>query len=89
MSNAQSEEHVLDAYFVSNMHLGYTIKCNLLKQMRIGISVYNIFNEEYENNGYAGSGYYIDENGNKQIYRYAGYAAQAPIHIMGSISINI
>jgi iron complex outermembrane receptor protein len=57
--------------------------------MRLGISVYNIFNEEYENNGYAGSGYYIDEDGNKQIYRYAGYAAQAPIHLMGSISINI
>ena len=89
MSNTQSEEHVLDSYFVSNLYLGYTIKCKQLKQMRLGISVYNIFNEEYENNGYAGSGYYIDEDGNKQIYRYAGYAAQAPIHLMGSISINI
>ena len=48
----------------------------------------NIFNEEYENNGYAGSGYYIDDNGKSQIYRYAGYAAQAPIHIMGNISLK-
>ena len=48
----------------------------------------NIFNEEYENNGYAGAGYYVDDNGEKQIYRYAGYAAQAPINVMGSISLK-
>ncbi len=88
MSNAKSEDQVLDAYFVSNLHLGYTFKCKSVKQVRVGFSVYNIFNEEYENNGYAGAGYYVDDNGEKQIYRYAGYAAQAPTHIMGSISLK-
>ena len=48
----------------------------------------DIFSEEYENNGYAGAGYYVDDNGEKQIYRYAGYAAQAPAHVMGSISLK-
>ena len=88
MSNANSEEQMLDPYFVSNLHLGYTFKPKSLKNLRIGFSIYNLFNEEYENNGYAGAGYYFDENGNNKIYRYAGYAAQAPIHIMGSISIK-
>ncbi|MBQ2045643.1 MAG: TonB-dependent receptor [Muribaculaceae bacterium] len=88
MSNANSEEQMLDPYFVSNLHLGYTFKPKSLKNLRIGFSIYNLFNEEYENNGYAGAGYYVDENGNNQIYRYAGYAAQAPTHIMGSISIK-
>ena len=37
---------------------------------------------------YAGAGYYVDDNGEKQIYRYAGYAAQAPINVMGSISLK-
>lgn len=88
MSNAKSEEQVLDAYFVSNLHLGYTFKLPSVKSIRVGFSVYNIFNEEYENNGYAGAGYYVDDNGEKQIYRYAGYAAQAPIHVMGSIALK-
>lgn len=88
MSNAKSEDQVLDAYFVSNLHLGYSIKLPYTKSVRLGFSVYNIFNEEYENNGYAGAGYYVDDNGEKQIYRYAGYAAQAPINVMGSISLK-
>ena len=88
MSNAKSEEQMLDAYFVSNLHLGYTFKLPSIEELRLGISILNIFNEEYENNGYAGSGYYIDDNGKSQIYRYAGYAAQAPIHIMGNISLK-
>jgi iron complex outermembrane receptor protein len=88
MSNAKSEEQVLDAYCVSNLHMGYTFKCAGVKSVRVGVSVYNLFNEEYENNGYAGAGYYVDENGEKQIYRYAGYAAQAPINVMGSVSLK-
>ncbi len=88
MSNAKSEEQVLDAYFVSNLHLGYTFKLPSVKHIRVGFSIYNIFSEEYENNGYAGAGYYVDDNGEKQIYRYAGYAAQAPINVMGSIALK-
>lgn len=88
MSNAKSKEQIIDAYFVSNLHLSYTFKLPSVKSIRIGFSVYNIFNEEYENNGYAGAGYYVDDNGEKQIYRYAGYAAQAPINLMGSIALK-
>ena len=88
MSNAKSEEQVLDAYCVSNLHMGYTFKCAGVKSVRVGVSVFNLFNEEYENNGYAGAVYYVDENGEKQIYRYAGYAAQAPINVMGSVSLK-
>ena len=88
MTNAKCEEQVLDSYFVSNLHLGYSFKTRNIKGMRIGFDIYNLFNEEYESNGYAGSGYYIDNDGNKQIYRYSGYAAQAPINVMGSIALK-
>ena len=89
MNNAKSEEAELDAYFVSNLHLGYTFK-NILsvKSLRIGFTIYNIFNEKYCNNGYAGAGYYIGESGEKVIYRYAGYAAQAPTNVLASISLS-
>ena len=42
----------------------------------------------YENNGYAGSGYYLDDNGGKVRYNYAGYAAQAGTNVLGHIAIN-
>ena len=88
MNNAKSEEARLDAYFVSDLHLGYTFKhLQGIKEMRLGLSVYNLFNKKYFNNGYAGAGYYVD-GGEKIIYRYAGYAAQAPTHVMATATLR-
>jgi iron complex outermembrane receptor protein len=89
MNNARSEEAALDAYCVSDLHLGYTFKHVLgVKEMRIGFSIYNLFNKKYFNNGYAGAGYYVDDAGEKVIYRYAGYAAQAPTHVMATATLR-
>lgn len=89
MSNYGIEEHILDAYFVTNLHLAYSFKLKGVKNITIGTTIYNLFNEEYENNGYAGSGYYTDGNGNRQRYNYAGYAAQAGINAIGHITIAL
>lgn len=87
MSNAEQSEHILDAYFVSNLYASYTFKMRGTKSITVGANIYNIFGEEYENNGYAGSGYYTD-NGEKVRYNYAGYAAQAGTNFLGHISIR-
>lgn len=89
MNNAKSDEAVLDAYFVNNLHLGYTFR-NIagISSLRLGFAVYNLFNEKYFNNGYAGAGYYVGENGDKVIYRYAGYAAQAPTNVMATVNLK-
>ncbi|THG54294.1 TonB-dependent receptor [Muribaculum caecicola] len=88
MNNAKSAEAKLDSYFVSNLHLAYTFKkITGVKSLRVGLSVYNVFSEKYFNNGYAGAGYYV-ENGEKVIYRYAGYAAQAPAHVMATVMLR-
>lgn len=88
MNNARSAEAKLDAYCVSDLHLGYTMH-NLsgIKELRLGVAVYNIFDKKYCNNGYAGAGYYVDGS-EKVIYRYAGYAAQATTHFMGTVSLS-
>lgn len=89
LTNAQVEEQTLPHYFVSNLSAGYTFRGILgLKELRAGLTVYNVFNAEYENNGYAGSGYYVDGNGQKVIYRYTGYAAQAPAHVMATLNVR-
>ena len=88
MSNYGIEEHTLDAYFVTNLHLAYSFRLKGVKNITVGATIYNLFNEEYENNGYAGSGYYTDSEGNRQRYNYAGYAAQAGTNVMGHINIE-
>lgn len=87
MSNADCENHVLDAYFVSNLNLAYTFKLPSLKLVTVGCTVYNLFNEEYENNGYAGSGFYYD--GDQRVrYDYAGYAAQAGTNFLAHLTLK-
>ena len=88
MSNANRKEHRLDAYFVSNLYASYTFKLQSVKNITIGVNVYNLFNEEYENNGYAGSGYYTEADGAKVRYDYAGYAAQAGTNAMAHITLD-
>lgn len=88
MNNAESEEAKLDSYFVSDLALAYTFK-NLasIRELRLGVTVYNIFNEKYCNNGYAGAGYYID-NGEPEVYRYAGFAAQATANVLATVTLT-
>ena len=87
ISNADCENHVLDAYFVSNLNLAYTFKLPSLKSVTVGCTVYNLFNEEYENNGYAGSGFYYD--GDQRVrYDYAGYAAQAGTNFLAHLTLK-
>ena len=89
MNNAHSAEAKLDSYFVSNLALGYTFRhIPSVKALRIGFTVYNIFNEKYFNNGYTGAGYSVNDRGEKEIYRYAGYAAQAPTNVMATVTLK-
>jgi iron complex outermembrane receptor protein len=58
-----------------------------LKSVTVGCTVYNLFNEEYENNGYAGSGFYYD--GDQRVrYDYAGYAAQAGTNFLAHLTLK-
>lgn len=87
MSNAGQKDQMLDAYCVSNLSLSYTFRPRRIKALTLGVTVYNLFNEEYENNGYAGS-YYETVNGQNIRQNYAGYAAQAGIHALGHLSLT-
>ncbi len=88
MDNSASADVRLDAYCVSDLSAGYTFR-NIrgIQSLRLGATVYNIFNAKYFNNGYAGAGYTVGDDGKPVIYRYAGYAAQAPTNLLATISI--
>lgn len=87
MNNAGSRETSLSPYSVSDLRLAYTFKNVLaVKELKIGFTIYNIFNKKYCSNGYAGAGYHM-ENGHHVIYRYAGYSAQATANVLGNVSL--
>lgn len=89
MDNARTAEAKLDSYFVSDLRLNYTFR-NIpsVKELSVGVAVYNLFNAKYCNNGYAGTEYYVDDAGKKVIYSYAGFAAQATTNVMASVNIK-
>lgn len=53
LDNLGMEENSLDPYFVSHLSLAYTFKLPYVKQVTVGATVYNLFNERYETNGYS------------------------------------
>lgn len=88
MNNARSREARLDSYFVSDLALNYTFRnVASVKEIRVGVTVYNIFNKKYCNNGYAGAGYTMVD-GKPSIYRYAGYAAQATANVLANVTLK-
>jgi iron complex outermembrane receptor protein len=89
MDNARSAESRLASYFVSDITADYTFR-NIagIKALTIGCTVYNVFNRHYCNNGYSGAGYTVGDDGEKQIYRYAGFAAQAPTNVLATLKLN-
>ncbi len=87
LSNVEEREQSLKGYFITDLAAGYTFKVLGLKSVRLGVQVNNLFSNKYCNNGYAGAGYYLDGD-ERVIYRYAGFAAQAPINVLGSINVN-
>ncbi len=89
MSNSNNIDASIDPYCVSDLHLGYTFNELLsAREVRVGLSVYNLLNHKYFSNGYASSGYTVGADGEKEFYLYTGYAAQAPIHFMATLTLK-
>lgn len=53
LDNFEMKESSLDAYFVNHLNIAYTFKAPYTKGITAGISIYNLFNEKYETNGYS------------------------------------
>ncbi len=52
LDNTASESKKIDAFFVNDLRLVFTPAPKLLKELQISLLVNNIFNHQYESNGY-------------------------------------
>jgi len=53
LDNFERKEDSLDPYFVNNLELAYTFNLPHTRGITVGASIYNLFDEKYETNGYA------------------------------------
>ncbi len=82
MSNIDSQNSKLDSYFVNDLNASYEFKTkSIFKSIMISALVNNIFDYEYESNGYF---YTYDDNSTGDIITYegAGYYPQAGINFL-------
>lgn len=53
LDNFENKEDSLDPYFVNNLEASYTFALPHIKAITAGVSIYNLFGEKYETNGYS------------------------------------
>ena len=91
LDNFQRKEDSLDAYFVSNLHLSYSFTLPYVKHVTVGASIYNIFNERYETNGYAQTAALYKgakSDGNYTLSSDPRFYPMAPINLLANVTLT-
>jgi iron complex outermembrane receptor protein len=84
LDNTSSDDRSLDGYFVQDMRLSYSPETTLFKRMNFIFQVNNLFDTEYEANGYT----YGYESGG-QLVSDNYYFPMAGINFMFGINISL
>ena len=87
---------MLDGHFTTNIDLSYNFKLPKLglKDVTVGVTLYNIFSAEYDNNGWAApcydkvDGKVVATGWDTSDQYEAGFAPSAPFNFMAHLSIN-
>lgn len=82
--NTSSNDRAIDAYFVNNLSLQYTIGLQGTKGLNFRVLINNLFNETYSSNAYSWYSYYL----NGQRMNEKRYFPQAGTNFLASVSIK-
>ena len=95
---ATDETLMLKDHFTTDLDLSYRFEVKKwgLKNARVGVTFYNLFNAKYDNNGWAAPQFQQDADGKVQAVNTwglrdeeaAGFAPSAPFHCMGHLSLT-
>lgn len=83
LDNTSSRMRSLDPYFVNDLRLGYVFRPRFMKEIGLDLNIRNLFNEEYETNGWTYS-YILDGKRMND----AGYFAQAGTNFMARVTLK-
>ena len=87
-TNNENDALSLDAYCVTNLNLAYTFCTRSARSVRLGLLINNLFNAEYESNGYGYS--YMDTWSGPAPVRIdeAYYFPQAPLNVLANVTVK-
>ena len=102
IDNTSNIDRSLDPYFVTDLLISYSFHTKLFKEIQIRLKVNNLLNTEYVSNAWvyqykSGDGsfdgsygdiYSTPQSNKPGYYNMAGYFPQAPINVLGGISIK-
>ena len=83
LTNNEISALTLEDYSVTNLNLSYGFRTAAAKDVRFGLCIYNLFNQQYCSNAY---GYSYMWDG--ECYHEAYYFPQAPLHILATVSVK-
>lgn len=84
LDNSESSERMLDAYVVNDLRANISILgLKGTRSLDVNLTVRNLFSKLYESNGWVYS-YYVDDRRTQDI----GLFPQAPVHVLGGISVR-
>ncbi len=88
LDNFESKEDSLDPYFVTNLNLAYTFKFRLVKALTLGCTIYNLFNEKYENNGYSQTAAVYGADGKMTLVSDPRFYPMAGTNVLAHITLS-
>ena len=82
--NTSNDARSIDAYFVNNLSVGYTLPVNRdLKAVKFKFLINNLFNEEYETNAFTWYSCYVDGERHNE----SRYFPQARTNFMAAVTV--
>lgn len=72
LDNTSNESRKLDSYFVNDIIINYTLKTRFIEEIGFSLMVNNVFDLEYESNGYSFGYLYGEEYRETYLYPQAG-----------------
>ncbi|MDR3217854.1 MAG: TonB-dependent receptor [Dysgonamonadaceae bacterium] len=88
LAETGKKERSIDAYFLNNLRLAYDFQLKGMKKLSINLLVNNIFNEQYESNGWVWSCYYRQADGSLEPYTEKSYFPQAGTNVLANIVLR-
>ncbi len=83
LDNTSNENRKLNAFFVNNILINYSIKTNFIKEIGLNLLLNNIFSQKYEPNGYTYGYIYGGQN-----IRENYYFPQAGFNFLAGVNIK-
>ena len=83
LDNTSNKTRKLDAFFVNDIRINYTIKTKHIREIGFTFALNNLFSERYESNGYT---YGYIYGGMHTVENF--YYPQAGLNFMGGLSLK-